>query len=353
MAHQSRDWRRSESSRHYGRGSAYRPEDERGFGRAGQQWDEENDFGPRSAQGIGDYGGYGEDQYRGGRASRGGGESSSEFLRRSPWREDRSRSFGSDGGPDYGRAYGAPYESSAGNYDDSGHYGGDYLSRDWDMNAGRPQRWSNAGYEGAGGREGGRWPREEQPQRWGRGDRGYPSSGYSGYRGQSASGERHETSGGYGPSGRSDFSRSGEGSWQGQQSHRGKGPRGYERTDDRLKEVICERLSDDPDIDASEITVNVSGGNVKLTGTVNSRADKYQVEELIEQCGGVKDIDNQLRTQSRQGGQSSNVGGSSGLSGSYGSGSSSYEASGNARRGESGASSSATTTSSGSSGKKQ
>lgn len=84
-------------------------------------------------------------------------------------------------------------------------------------------------------------------------------------------------------------------------SHRGKGPKGYTRSDERLREVICEKLTDDPTIDASEINVEVTAQIVKLTGTVDDRSVKYEVEELIERCGGVKDIDNQLRVRSGAG----------------------------------------------------
>ena len=85
---------------------------------------------------------------------------------------------------------------------------------------------------------------------------------------------------------------------------------------------MCERLSDDDDIDASEISVNVSGGVVKLTGSVEDRRMKYHVEEAVSRCSGVKDVDNQLRVQSRQFGESQRSmdsssgqrGGSSGLS---------------------------------------
>jgi osmotically-inducible protein OsmY len=84
-------------------------------------------------------------------------------------------------------------------------------------------------------------------------------------------------------------------------AHRGKGPKGYTRSDDRLKEIICEKLTDDPMIDASEINVEVTSQIVKLTGTVDDRSTKYDVEELIERCGGVKDIDNQLRVRSAGG----------------------------------------------------
>jgi osmotically-inducible protein OsmY len=114
---------------------------------------------------------------------------------------------------------------------------------------------------------------------------------------------------------------SGREGYAGYGSHRGKGPKGYTRSDDRLKEVICEKLSDDPMIDASEISVDVTGQVVKLTGTVDDRSTKYEVEELVERCGGVKDIDNQLRVRSgsSQGSQLGSQGGSMETSGSSGS----------------------------------
>ena len=78
-------------------------------------------------------------------------------------------------------------------------------------------------------------------------------------------------------------------------SHRGRGPRGYERSDDRLREIICERLTDDPYIDASDVSIEVASRKVKLTGTVSDRRTKYEIEELIERSANVRDIDNQLK----------------------------------------------------------
>lgn len=80
------------------------------------------------------------------------------------------------------------------------------------------------------------------------------------------------------------------------QSFRGKGPKGYQRSDERLKEVVCERLSDDHRVDASEISVEVKNGEVTIEGQVSDRSTKYRVEDLIEQCG-VKEIHNRLRVQ--------------------------------------------------------
>ena len=75
---------------------------------------------------------------------------------------------------------------------------------------------------------------------------------------------------------------------------RGRGPKGYARSDERLKEDISERLSDDPDIDAGEITVDVRSGIVTLSGAVNARWEKHHVENLVDRCSGVKDIENRL-----------------------------------------------------------
>ncbi len=80
-------------------------------------------------------------------------------------------------------------------------------------------------------------------------------------------------------------------------SHRGRGPRGYERSDERLREIICERLTDDPFIDVSDVCVEVAGKKVMLSGTVTNRRAKYEVEELVERSANIRDIDNQLRVR--------------------------------------------------------
>lgn len=44
--------------------------------------------------------------------------------------------------------------------------------------------------------------------------------------------------------------------------HKGKGPKGYQRSDERIKEDVCDRLSDDDYLDASDIDVQVTGHEV-------------------------------------------------------------------------------------------
>jgi len=79
--------------------------------------------------------------------------------------------------------------------------------------------------------------------------------------------------------------------------HRGKGPKGYQRSDERIKEDVCDRLSDHPMIDASNIDIKVEGSEVILTGTVDSKEDKRRAEDIAESISGVKNVQNQIRVE--------------------------------------------------------
>jgi osmotically-inducible protein OsmY len=80
--------------------------------------------------------------------------------------------------------------------------------------------------------------------------------------------------------------------------HRGKGPKGYRRSDERIKEDINEKLYHDSFVDASDIEVSVIDCEVTLTGTVDSREAKRRAEDLAEEVSGVKDVTNQLKVSS-------------------------------------------------------
>ncbi len=75
----------------------------------------------------------------------------------------------------------------------------------------------------------------------------------------------------------------------------GMGPRGYRRSDERIREDVCECLTDDDHIDASDIEVTVTDREVTLTGTVGSRMEKRHAEDLVERLPGVRDVINSLR----------------------------------------------------------
>lgn len=76
---------------------------------------------------------------------------------------------------------------------------------------------------------------------------------------------------------------------------RGRGPRGYRRSDERIKEDVCQCLTDDSHIDASNIDVAVTDREVVLTGSVETRYEKRHAEDLIERLPGVHDVINSLR----------------------------------------------------------
>jgi osmotically-inducible protein OsmY len=77
----------------------------------------------------------------------------------------------------------------------------------------------------------------------------------------------------------------------------GRGPQGYKRSDERITEDINEDLTQHPDIDASNISVEVQNGEVTLKGTVPDREMKRRAEDIAESCSGVKDVQNQLRVK--------------------------------------------------------
>lgn len=79
--------------------------------------------------------------------------------------------------------------------------------------------------------------------------------------------------------------------------HRGKGPRGYARNDDQIREDVCCRLADDSNLDASEIDVEVKDGEVTLGGTVRARPDRRRAEDIADAASGVKHVQNNLRVK--------------------------------------------------------
>ena len=99
-----------------------------------------------------------------------------------------------------------------------------------------------------------------------------------------------------------------------QAPHRGKGPKGYTRSDERIKEDVNDRLSDDPYVDASEIEVTVKNCEVTLTGTVNSRNEKRRAEDVVDSISGVKNVENRLRVNSMSSQNTNTMGSGTGMS---------------------------------------
>jgi osmotically-inducible protein OsmY len=94
-----------------------------------------------------------------------------------------------------------------------------------------------------------------------------------------------------------------------QGEHRGRGPKGYRRSDDRIREDVSDRLTEDPYLDASEIEVQVSDSEVTLTGFVRQRDDRRRAENLAEAISGVTHVQNNLRVQASDQSQTRPLGG--------------------------------------------
>lgn len=211
----------------------------------------------------------------------------SEFLRATQQGGDIGYG-GSRGGPslgggggyrqpgDYGRVGGHDFGGATGDYGSSGYsshtadYGDErYFDRD--------DRGRRDGYEGAYG--------GHQP--------------YRSFRNDGAHRPHHEERTWF------DRARDEVSSWMGDQdalhrreadgAHRGRGPKGYRRSDDRIREDVSDRLTDDSWLDANGIEVAVSDADVTLTGTVRSREDKKRAEALAESVSGVDNVQNNLR----------------------------------------------------------
>jgi osmotically-inducible protein OsmY len=82
--------------------------------------------------------------------------------------------------------------------------------------------------------------------------------------------------------------------------HRGRGPKNYARSDERIREDVGDQLSDDSWLDASDIEVKVAEGEVTLDGTVEARDDKHRAERLVERVRGVRHVQNNLRVRPQE-----------------------------------------------------
>ncbi len=124
---------------------------------------------------------------------------------------------------------------------------------------------------------------------FGQNTHGQSAQGNDGHNSDSRPRQRMGAQSGYGQSGGQ------MGSAELTKGHRGKGPRSYSRSDERITEDLNEQLMHDDDIDASDVSVRVESGQVTLEGTVPERWMKHCAEDLAERCSGVKDVDNRIR----------------------------------------------------------
>ena len=83
----------------------------------------------------------------------------------------------------------------------------------------------------------------------------------------------------------------------GRTTYSGRGPKDYQRSDERIREDANDALTRDPEIDASDIQVSVSNGEITLKGEVEDRRGKRRAEDCVEQLPGVRDVHNELHAR--------------------------------------------------------
>jgi BON domain-containing protein len=64
--------------------------------------------------------------------------------------------------------------------------------------------------------------------------------------------------------------------------------------DSTIQAAIDKRLTDDPAFSTLGITASVVNGKVMLIGTVKTEAVKADIERMVKQIKGVKEVDNQI-----------------------------------------------------------
>lgn len=174
----------------------------------------------------------------------------------------------------------------------------DHRSDQWRGSQWQGDQWQSG--QGAGSREGVHfdWRNEGARNQGWNDDESRGSFGSGGYGRDEDYGRRGAL--GYGGYGGMGGAETGSSAYGADEQFRGRGPRGYRRSDDRIREDVCEALTDDPYIDASSMDVTVKDCEVTLSGSVNSRDAKRRAESLVERLSGVKDVHNTLRVVSDQ-----------------------------------------------------
>ncbi|WNG49690.1 BON domain-containing protein [Archangium minus] len=73
-------------------------------------------------------------------------------------------------------------------------------------------------------------------------------------------------------------------------------PKGYQRSDDRIREEVCEQLMEGP-VDVGDVEVLVKDGEVTLSGSVEERWEKRAIEDIAANVRGVHDVHNRVRVR--------------------------------------------------------
>jgi len=84
-----------------------------------------------------------------------------------------------------------------------------------------------------------------------------------------------------------------------ERTHAGVGPKNWKRSDERIKDEVCESLAAHPEIDASDTDIHVKDAVVTLTGTVRDRRTRRMMEDVVDSIPGVADVECQLKVDEK------------------------------------------------------
>jgi hypothetical protein len=222
------------------------------------------------------------------------------YGRDEPWREEQRERYPNEryGGDRSARQFegvGRDFESGYGHgygygFGDSGDYRPERLPRSYEHSRDENPQWRNE-------RE---WQMRPDSGAW---NRGRTSGGFGSEHASWQAGVSHGTAG-WDTDWAANRPARGPGRWAGDwsserapsgQDFRGRAPRDYRRSDDRLREEVCDLFTEDVALDPSDVSVKVENGEVTLSGSVSSRDQKRHAEQLAERVSGVHDVINQLR----------------------------------------------------------
>lgn len=190
-----------------------------------------------------------------------------------------TRDYGYDAGNFYPERH-RPREGSY-EYGPSGHYGSPYERDEADYRYGGPEPGSTSprDLQGLGVRR-----NVEEPHRGRVGERSWRI------------GDREERMSSF-PAGGGGYEQVESATWDVPGPYSGHGPKGYRRSDERIHEEVCERLTAHGGVDARQVELRVESGEVTLEGTVPDRRTKRLAEAVAESVRGVEDIHNRLRLE--------------------------------------------------------
>jgi osmotically-inducible protein OsmY len=109
--------------------------------------------------------------------------------------------------------------------------------------------------------------------------------------------QRHSSGATSGARGQEGLGFPGERTWGEEQYREDRQEAGVRRPDEQLAHEIHEILTNDPELDATDIEVVVQGGAVTLSGAVHSTDSKLLAEELLESLPGVRQVHNRLTVE--------------------------------------------------------